>query len=76
MKLKQNIDILNFLKTIPTCKGEVFLKTYEGDILNLSSMLSQYIFISNSGNQDFLVTGIIECSNSDDWNVLEKFLYQ
>lgn len=75
MRLKQHIDILDFLKTIHTCKGEVLLKTDEGDILNLSSMLSQYIFISNAENQDFFIYGIVECSNPDDEGVLARFLY-
>ena len=36
-----NIDVSEFLDVLDTCKGNVYLVTYEGDKLNLKSRLSQ-----------------------------------
>lgn len=76
MKLKQHIDILDFLKAVQACQGEIFLKTEEGDVLNLSSMLSQYIFISNVRNENLMLTGVIESSCKEDYDRLSEFLCQ
>lgn len=43
MYLTYPIDILSFLNTVKTCKGNVFFRTKEGDSLNLNSLLSQFI---------------------------------
>ena len=32
-----NIDFEEFIKAIDSCKGDVYLETEEGDILNLKS---------------------------------------
>lgn len=74
MKLKVDIDILNFLKSVQTCQGDVLLKTSEGDILNLNSTLSQYIFITTVSNQKLLLSGTIECMNSTDISTLKEYL--
>lgn len=42
----QNIEqIDDFLEAVQKCKGNVYLKSTEGDIFNLKSRLSQYIAI-------------------------------
>ena len=50
-----NVDAIHaFLDAVAACKGEVFLKSREGDVSNLKSSLSQYIAIGKlleeSGN--------------------------
>ena len=46
MKIKKDIDMLEFLKALKKCSGNVFFETSEGDCLALKSTLSQYIFCS------------------------------
>ena len=41
-----NVDAIHaFLDAVAACKGEVYLKSREGDVFNLKSSLSQYIAI-------------------------------
>ena len=54
MKLKENIDFIDFIKKIKTCKGDVYFCTLEGDRLNLKSVLSQYIFSANSHDKRWM----------------------
>lgn len=44
MRLNQNVNIPAFLLAVQACKGEVCFVTQEGDILNLKSVLSQFVF--------------------------------
>ena len=32
-----NVDVADFIRTLDTCTGDVFLETKEGDVLNLKS---------------------------------------
>ena len=42
----QNIDQIDaFLEAVQKCKGDVYLKSTEGDVYNLKSRLSQYVAI-------------------------------
>lgn len=43
MHINPNINILNFLKQVQKCNGEVLFETSEGDRIALKSTLSQYI---------------------------------
>lgn len=43
-KLKEPIDISDFLRAAQTCRGEVFFEDALGDRLNLKSALTQYVF--------------------------------
>ena len=50
-----NVDAIHaFLDAVAACKGEVYLKSREGDVFNLKYSLSQYIAIgkllTESGN--------------------------
>ena len=54
-----NVDAIHaFLDAVAACKGEVYLKSREGDVFNLKSSLSQYIAIGKlleeSGNAVFI----------------------
>ena len=45
MSFKINIkdrDFNDFIKTLDSCKGDVYLETPEGDVLNLKSKLCQF----------------------------------
>jgi len=74
MHLKHNIDIKNFLLQIKKCKSDVFYETTEGDILNLSSSLSQYVFCSITIQPEYLITGVIRCNDTEDYKILGDYL--
>lgn len=76
MHLKSDIDIKNFLLRITKCKKDVFYETTEGDILNLSSALSQYVFCSISIQPEYWITGTIRCTDASDYKTLSDFLLE
>ena len=45
MKLTNVKDVQTFLNAVNACQSDVYLKSMEGDVLNLKSSLSQYIAI-------------------------------
>lgn len=74
MHLKTNIDITKFLMSIKNCEGQVLFETPEGDRLNLTSALSQYIFCSAIGQSFDWNQGTIRCEISDDILILTPYL--
>lgn len=74
MKIKKNIDITAFLKTVKNCEGSVYFKTIEGDQLNLKSLLSQYILVSIAGNEELMDNGVVDCSQEKDFALLAQYL--
>ena len=46
MKLTKIEQVNEFLSIVDSCKGEVTLRSIDGDIFNLKSKLSQYIAIA------------------------------
>lgn len=46
MKLSKIEQVNEFLAIVDSCKGEVTLRSVDGDIFNLKSKLSQYIAIA------------------------------
>ena len=73
MKLKKGVDIVEFIKGIKTCKGDVFFESPE-DKIDLKSALSQYVFISILGNKKLMEKGGIRCENPEDLRILEAYL--
>jgi hypothetical protein len=74
MHLKENININDFLLQIKKCNNDVFYETTDGDILNLSSALSQYVFCSLSIQPEYWVTGTIRCIDHMDYSILVDYL--
>ncbi|MCM1049407.1 MAG: hypothetical protein NC433_13385 [Clostridiales bacterium] len=74
MHIKNNIDILNFLKQIKKCSSEVFFETKEGDCIALKSTLSQYIFCTIAQNPQLLQSGTIRFEQEEDRKLLDNFL--
>ena len=74
MRLKENTDLIEFIKTTKKCRQDVFFRTAEGDRLNLKSTLSQYLFSVMSGNRELLENGEIECQEAADYQMLEGYL--
>lgn len=45
MKLKNDVNLVDFLNQVQKCKYDVYMETEEEDKLNLKSVLSQYLFV-------------------------------
>ncbi len=74
MRLKADIDIMEFLKEVKHCENNVYYETLEGDTLNLSSKLSQFIFCTVAEKPHYWKTGTIRCSNQSDYELLKDYL--
>ena len=68
-----NIDLSDFIKAVDECKGDVFLETADGDVLNLKSKLCQIIGLSTILNNAEVVEANIRCTNPEDETLLFRF---
>lgn len=68
-----NANFNDFIKLIDQCKGDVFLETADGDVLNLKSKLCQIIGIANILKGAEISEAKIRCTNSDDETMLFRF---
>lgn len=75
MYLKKNINAAAFLNTIRDhCRGDVFCRTQEGDVLNLRSTLCKYVFAVVSNDSKIMGRCVISCEEPEDYKVLAAFL--
>jgi len=74
MHLKPGIDFTQFLVAINLCNSSVYFETTEGDSLNLSSVLSKYIFCSIADRPELYQEGSIRCHNPEDYKILADYL--
>lgn len=72
MKLKTIIEVENFLSTVDSCVGAVWVESPYGDRFNLKSKLSQYIAIGEL-LQDTNEELELFCSNREDTNKFLKY---
>lgn len=72
--LKPKISIADFSRAVNRCVGEVTYETPDGDILNLKSELSKYIFLALSMDTSHAKTGKISCSTEDATLLTEYIL--
>ncbi len=70
MKIKKDIDMLEFLKALKKCSGNVFFETSEGDCLALKSTLSQYIFCSIANEPELFLSGSLRFDDEADISLL------
>ena len=77
MRLKDTVSPADFLRCVDRCAGEVLYKTQEGDILNLKSQLSKYLFLIavNAPETATLRCGDISC-DPEDLDLLRPFFAQ
>ena len=68
-----NIDIKDFIKALDSCKGDVYLETNEGDVLNLKSKLCQIAGLANILNGAVIAEATIRCTNPEDESLLFRF---
>lgn len=68
-----NINLESFLKAIDACKGDVYLETEEGDVLNLKSRLCQMIGLSTILSNPEVKVATIRCTDPEDETALFRF---
>ncbi len=75
MQMKEQILLRDFLRDVQKCQGDICFQTRGGDILNLKSKLSEYIFLAAAvSTWDLLSGGEILLANAADRAVLEDYL--
>jgi hypothetical protein len=68
-----DLDFNEFVSALDSCKGDVFLETEEGDVLNLKSKLCQIMGIANILSNATVTEARIRCSNPEDETLLFRF---
>lgn len=68
-----DLDFGEFIQALDSCKGDVFLETEEGDVLNLKSKLCQIMGIANILSNATVTEARIRCSNPEDETLLFRF---
>lgn len=68
-----NVDFNDFIKAIDECKGDVYLETSDGDVLNLKSKLCQMIGLSTILSNTEVAEATIRCTNTEDETLLFRF---
>lgn len=76
MKLTENCNLPAFLRAADCCAGEVTFQTPEGDVLNLKSQLSKYVFLAAAASPEMrlLAEGEVFCGNPADEALLAEFV--
>lgn len=74
MRIRTDINVMDFLKQVQKCNSEVLFETPEGDSIALKSTLSQYIFCTIAQNISLLQSGSIRFSDKSDEEVLKAYL--
>lgn len=74
MRLKENICINDLIEKVGECQSSVYYETHEGDVLNLSSTLSQFIFTTVAITPEYWIKGSVRCLNNSDYEILKDFL--
>lgn len=72
MKLKNEIEITDFLSAVKKATGAVWLESSEGDRYNLKSTLSRYVAIAAMINDHGHELDLY-CANSADEGLFYKF---
>ena len=68
-----NVQLEDFIKAVDKCKGDVYLETTEGDVLNLKSKLCQMIGISTILKNTEISEATVRCTNPEDETFLFRF---
>ena len=61
-----NFDFGKLIEFASTAKGDVYLKTVEGDVLNLKSRLTQLLALSNAVDWGNIGEATVLCNNQED----------
>ena len=75
MKLKVIKDMDKFFKCVDKCKGSVKLVSKEGDCLNLTSKLTQYLAMTSVFQDDEMMNHLdLQVSFVEDVELLSEFI--
>lgn len=74
MHIKRNTNLIDFLRAANRCQEDVLFLTQDGDVLNLKSELSRYVFASLAPNAELLSSACITCKNETDYKLLANYL--
>ena len=61
-----NFDFAKLMEFAATAKGDVYLHTPDGDVLNLKSRLTQLMALSSAINWGNIGTATVVCKNPED----------
>lgn len=61
-----DFDFNKLMEFVATAKGEVFMKTGEGDVLNLKSRLTQLLVLSGTFSQGIINEATVVCEDKED----------
>lgn len=74
IRFREDADLIQFLRAVESCDGEVEFYSGQGDILNLKSVLSRYLFAALTGKKKILSGGWIRCEEPLDRKLLDRFI--
>ena len=74
MRIRTDINVMDFLRQVQKCRSEVLFETPEGDSIALKSTLSQYIFCNIAQKVPLLESGSIRFSRKADEEILKEYL--
>lgn len=74
MHLKNGVNFSDFLRSVKECEGDILFMTEEGDVLNLKSELSKYVFAMIAQNPALIAHATITCKVSGDQKRIQAFL--
>lgn len=61
-----DFDFNKLMEFVAKTTGEVYMKTAEGDVLNLKSRLTQLLVLSGALGQGVIAEATIECENKEE----------
>jgi len=61
-----NFDFNKLMEFVAETKGEVYMKTPEGDVLNLKSRLTQLLVLSGALGQSNIAEATIVCEDKEE----------
>ena len=68
-----DVDFDDFIKALDSCKGDVFLETADGDVLNLKSKLCQIVGLTTLLKGASISEVTLRCTNPEDESLLFRF---
>ncbi len=68
-----DVDVKDFIRTVESCKGNVYLETGEGDRFNLKSKLSQIMGLTKLIQGGIIVDATLRCEKPEDESKLVRF---
>ena len=73
-RLSEGVSHTAFLKKVQECVGEVLFENAEGDVLNLKSMLSQFVFAASFLRPEIVRSAQVLCAEPEDYRRLRDYL--